>query len=102
MREFELLCLGDLAGLIPFEDWNVLYKSWVKREYDQHLDFETVRKWAKKTLHRRDYIDINSILYTHTAHFPRNVQTDIVFSIRNRHLAPPLRRKKEYFDSVSW
>ena len=84
MRLFELLCLTDLAGLIPFEEWKSLYKSWIRREYDE--DFTTVRLWAKKVLHKKDYIDINSVLYSHTAHFPRNIQSNIIYSIRNRHL----------------
>ena len=87
MRMFELLCLTDLAGLIPFDDkWKLLYVSWLKRENDEYIDFTTVRLWAKKVLHKKDYLDINSVLYSHTAHFPRNIQNDIILSIRNRRL----------------
>lgn len=89
MRKFELLCLGDLAGIIPFEaEWKPLYKSWIRREHDPYLDFKTVRIWAKKALHKKDYLDINSILYRNTAHFPKDVQTNIIYSVRNRHLIP--------------
>ena len=86
LREFELQCLSDLAGIIPFEErWKPLYVSWLKRENDDYIDFRIVRMWAKKVLKRKDFIDINSVLYRYTAHFPEAIRSSVIFSIKHRH-----------------
>ena len=85
LRLFELLCLTDLAGLISFDDkWKPLYVSWLKRENDEYIDFKIICLWVKKALKRRDFIDVNSVLYKNTEHFPKSVQTSIIYSIQNK------------------
>ena len=83
-REFELMCLSDLARTLNYDDkWKPLYKTWLKKEYSEIINYDIVKIWVRNVLERKHFLDIDSVLYTNTNHFPKNIQKDIIYTIKN-------------------
>jgi len=84
-REFELMCLSDLAGIIDYEVvWKPLYRTWLKGEFYDLLNYDLIKTWARHILEKKHFMDINSILYKNTSIFPRHIQKNIIYTIKDK------------------
>ena len=84
-REFELMCLSDLAGILDYEVvWKPLYRTWLNEEYHDLINYDLIKIWVKNVVQKKHFMDINSVLYGNTDHFPTHIQKNIIYTIKNK------------------